>query len=192
MAPAFPEVYRAHFPFVWRALARLGVREPDLMDVTQNVFVIVYRQLAGFEGRSKLTTWLFSICRRVAKDYLRSAPIRREVLVDVRSLVSLPSSSAQSPLRRLGSEELGRTLEVILDRLPQKLRVVFVLFELEEMSGEEIAQLLEVPVGTVRSRLRLAREAFHREVELLVAVDARGQTGESGPWGVLGMVGHDG
>src|SRR5271166_6140959 len=77
-APTFPEVYRTHFPFVWRTLGRLGVRDADLLDVTQNVFLVVHRQLAGFEGRSKLTTWLFSICRRVARDYLRSAPIRRE------------------------------------------------------------------------------------------------------------------
>src|SRR5579859_7843587 len=82
----FQQVYALHFRFVWRALARQGVRESDLMDVTQNVFIIVHRQLAGFEGRAQLTTWLFSICRLVAKDYLRSAPIRREVVVDVREL----------------------------------------------------------------------------------------------------------
>jgi RNA polymerase sigma-70 factor (ECF subfamily) len=186
-APTFPEVYRTHFPFVWRTLGRLGVREADLLDVTQNVFLVVHRQLAGFEGRSKLTTWLFSICRRVARDYLRSAPIRREVLVDVRNLLSLPAASTDSPLRRLDSDELSRMLEAILDRLPEKLRVVFVLFEMEEMSGEDIAHLLEVPVGTVRSRLRLAREAFRREVELLGGVDASSQVEEKGTLGVLGM-----
>lgn len=186
-APTFPEVYRTHFPFVWRTLGRLGVREADLLDVTQNVFLVVHRQLAGFEGRSKLTTWLFSICRRVARDYLRSAPIRREVLVDVRNLLSLPAASTDSPLRRLDSDELGRMLEAILDRLPEKLRVVFVLFEMEEMSGEDIAHLLEIPVGTVRSRLRLAREAFRREVELLGGVDASSQVEEKGTLGVLGM-----
>src|SRR5579864_5836672 len=80
---SFQEIYRAHFPMVWRALGRLGVREADLMDVTQNVFIIVHRQLGAFEGRSELRTWIFSICRHVAKDYVRSAPIRREVVVDV-------------------------------------------------------------------------------------------------------------
>jgi RNA polymerase sigma-70 factor (ECF subfamily) len=166
----FPEVYRAHFRFVWRTLGRLGVREADLLDLTQNVFIVVHRQLAGFEGRSELTTWLFSICRLVVKDYLRSAPIRREVLVDVGEL-SKRVGASESPLRRLDSDDLGRTLEAILDRLPEKLRTAFVLFELDEMSGEDIAQLLEVPVGTVRSRLRLAREAFQREVKLLGAGD---------------------
>jgi RNA polymerase sigma-70 factor (ECF subfamily) len=184
--PTFPEVYRTHFRFVWRTLSRLGVREADRMDVTQNVFIIVHRQLAGFEGRSELTTWLFSICRLVVKDYLRSAPIRLEVLVDVRNL-STRVGSTDSPLRRLDSEELGRLLEAILDKLPEKLRVVFVLFELDEMSGDDIARLLEVPVGTVRSRLRLARAAFQREVKLLGGVYADSPLGQDGTSGVFGM-----
>ena len=189
--PTFKEVYRTHFRFVRRSLDRLGVREADLMDVTQNVFVIVHRQLPGFEGRSKLTTWLFSICRLVAKDYLRSAPIRHEVLVDIRD-VSLRTATTDCPLRRLDSDDLGRMLEVILDRLPEKLRIVFVLFELDEMSGEDIAQLLEIPVGTVRSRLRLAREAFQREVKLLGGVDTGSPIGQRGTSAALGMVGRVG
>ena len=181
----FEEVYRTHFQFVRRLLDWLGVREADLMDVTQNVFVVVHRQLPGFEGRSKLTTWLFSICRLVAKDYLRSARIRREILVDVRDL-SARAATTDSPLQHLDSNDLGRMLEVILDRLPEKLRVVFVLFELKGTSGEDIAQFLEVPVGTVRSRLRLAREAFQREAKLLGGVDTGipiGKRGTSECWG---------
>ncbi len=183
-ALTFPKVYRAHFRFVWRTLGRLGVREADQMDVTQNVFIIVHRQLPGFEGRSKVTTWLFSICRLVVRDYLRSAPVRLEVLVDARNLPQL--ASTESPLQRLDSEELARLLETILDRLPEKLCIVFVLFELDEMSGEDIARLLDVPVGTVRSRLRLARAAFQREVTLLGAADAGGPTALDGPSVALG------
>ena len=168
----FQEVYRAHFRRVWRTLGRLGVREADLMDVSQNVFIVVHRRLSTFEGRAELTTWLFSICRLVAKDYLRSAPIRREVVVDVHNLPQAPSAAesdaiGESPLARLNTEDLSDLLESILSKLPEKLRVVFVMFELEELSGEEIAVLLDVPVGTVRSRLRLARVAFQREVKEL-------------------------
>lgn len=168
---AFQEVYRAHFRLVWRTLGRLGVREVDLMDVTQNVFLVVHRQLAGFEGRAELSTWLFSICRLIAKDYLRSAPIRREVVVDVRELARR-ESPRESPLQRLDTRELSQLLEAILGKMPEKLRLVFVMFELEEMSGEEIARLMDVPVGTVRSRLRLARAAFQREVKLLGEITA--------------------
>jgi RNA polymerase sigma-70 factor (ECF subfamily) len=165
---SFEEVYRAHFRWVWRTLGRLGVREADLMDVSQNVFIVVHRQLKGFEGRAELTTWLFSICRLVAKDYRRSAPICREVAVDVRQL-DRRGGAAESPLQRLDTRDLSQLLETILARMPEKLSLVFVMFELDEMSGEEIARLLDVPVGTVRSRLRLAREAFQREVKVLGA-----------------------
>jgi RNA polymerase sigma-70 factor (ECF subfamily) len=164
--PTFKDVYEAHFRLVWRTLGRLGVREPDLLDVTQNVFVVVHRQLAGFEGRAKLTTWLISICRLVAKDYLRSAPIRREVVVDVRELARRAGPDG-GPFDRMGAQDLSHILDAILAHMPEKLRVVFVMFELEELSGDEIARLLDLPVGTVRSRLRLARAAFQREVRLL-------------------------
>src|SRR5512140_2597202 len=72
------EVYDAHFQFVWRSLRRLGVHEADVGDVTQEVFLIVHRKLAEFEGRSKMTTWLFAICANVARDY-RRAGARREL-----------------------------------------------------------------------------------------------------------------
>ena len=155
-------------------------------DRIQPRFEEVYR----IEGRSKLTTWLISICRLVVKDYLRSAPIRREILADIRDL-SLRAATTDGPLRRLDSDDLGRMLAVVLDRL-EKLRVVFVLFELNEMSGEDIARLLEVPLGTVRSRLRLAREAFQREVMLLGGVEAGTpieQRSASGASGIAGRVG---
>ena len=129
------------------------------MDMTQNVFVVVHRQLSGFEGRSGLTTWLFSICRFVAKDYLRSAHIRRELILDVGD-IARRGSVGDGMLQRLGAQELSHLLTSALRRMPEKLRVVFVMFEIDELSGEEIARLLNIPVGTVRSRLRLAREAL--------------------------------
>jgi RNA polymerase sigma-70 factor, ECF subfamily len=155
-----------YFGFVWRTLGTMRVREADLLDVAQNVFVIVHRQLPGFEGRSELTTWLYAICKRVARDYLRSAPIRREVLGDV------PEAGQHGALRedavhRLDSQEASQLLASILVQIPEKLREVFVLFELDERSGDEIARLLDIPEGTVRSRLRLARAAFQRHVSLL-------------------------
>src|SRR5580658_3703916 len=161
----FRQVYDTHFRFAWRALRRLGVREADLMDMTQNVFVVVHRKLSGFEGRSDLTTWLFGICRRVAIDYRRSARIRREVPADERQIASL--SGSEPPSDASDKAHLAAVAEALLDRLPEKLRVVFVLFELEEMSGDAIAALLDIPVGTVRSRLRLAREGFQREAARL-------------------------
>jgi RNA polymerase sigma-70 factor (ECF subfamily) len=151
----------------------MRVRDADLLDLTQNVFVIVHRQLPGFEGRSELTTWLYAICRRVARDYLRSAPVRREVLVDVRE-IGQRGAVREGTVHRLDSRELSQLLESILSKIPEKLREVFVMFEVDELSGDEIARLLDIPVGTVRSRLRLARVAFQRHVRFLREPEVEG------------------
>jgi RNA polymerase sigma-70 factor (ECF subfamily) len=139
------------------------------MDLTQKVFLVVNQKLAGFEGRSQLATWLFGICQRVASDYRRSALIRCEVVTDASEL-DLRADEDESLVEKSESRRRAEVAEAILSRLPEPQRVVFVLFELEEMSGDDIAGLLEVPVGTVRSRLRLARETFRREVRRLAAV----------------------
>src|SRR5215470_15027470 len=69
----FEETYRAHFAFVWRSLRRLGIREEDASDAAQEVFIVVHRKLPEFAGRSKLTTWLYGVCFRVASERRRAA-----------------------------------------------------------------------------------------------------------------------
>lgn len=166
--PDFRAIYDAHFDFVWRSLRRLGVREPDALDLTQKVFLTAHVKLPEFEGRSQISTWLFGIAQRVASDYRRSALIRREISTDHAELDAVPSSPAEFSA---DSEERqrARAAEAILNTLPEAQRTVFVLFELEEMSGQDIAALLDVSLGTVKSRLRLARDTFRREVKRLAA-----------------------
>jgi RNA polymerase sigma-70 factor (ECF subfamily) len=165
---SFRDVYLAHFDFVWGALRRLGVRDQDAQDLTQKVFIVVYLKLPGFENRSSLRTWLFRVCLNAASDYRRSAPIRREVTTEP-SEIDFLSGFQDDVHEESESRRRVATAETILDKLPEAQRLVFVLFELEEMSGGEIAELLGISVGTVRSRLRLARELFTREVKRLSA-----------------------
>ncbi len=157
----FEEIYRAHYDFVWRTLRRMGVSERDVMDAGQKVFIIAHRRLELFDGRSTLKTWLCGIALRVASDYRRSAVTQREILV-----AETPAGASAEPeqLRRLEARERLVLLDAVLSELPVEQRTVFVLFELEELPGDEIAELLAVPEGTVRSRLRLARRAFSRIV----------------------------
>jgi len=147
-------------------LRRLSVAEKDVMDAAQNVFLIVHRRLPEFEGRSNIRTWLREITRRVASDYRRSAPVRREVHTETAELDFRPAttSSSEENVARKEKITLARS---ILEKIPEAQRTVFMMFELEQMSGAEIAEELNVPLGTVRSRLRLAREAFQNEVALL-------------------------
>lgn len=157
----FEEIYRAHYDFVWRTLRRMGVGERDVMDAAQKVFIVAHRRLHTFDGRSALKTWLCGIALRVASDYRRSAVARHEVLV---AETPPETSSEADQHRRLETQERLAFLDTVLAELPVEQRTVFVLFELEEVSGEAIAELLAVPEGTVRSRLRLARRAFSRIV----------------------------
>lgn len=173
--PDFRAVYEAHFNFVWCALRRLGVREADVLDQAQKVFLTAHFKLAEFEGRSQITTWLFGICQRVASDYRRSALFRREITTDTSEMDSYGGSQQEDLSHGVESRQRAQLAEAILNKLPEPQRVVFVLFELEERSGQDIAQLLGISVGTVRSRLRLAREAFSREVKRLSAARGGGR-----------------
>jgi len=167
----FHAIYEAHFQFVWRSLRRLGVREADVPDAVQDVFIVVHRKLPQFEGRSKVTTWLFGISLRVARDRQKLAFTRRQVDDEdaVSSCVDTSADIAADLERKQGLQ----LLEAILDGMPIEQRAVFTLFELEGMTGDAIAELLEVPLGTVYSRLRLAREVFQRSVARLQAREGK-------------------
>lgn len=188
----FKEVYDEHFRFVWRSLRRLGVRESDVPDAVQDVFLVVHRRLAEFEGRSKVSTWLFGICFRVAGDRRKLAHVRRrsdgdEPLLDCADERVDVAAEAE---RRQGLA----MLEAILDEMPLEQRAVFTLFELEGMSGEDIAETLEIPLGTAYSRLRIARDAFRRAVTRLNAKDQfrlKGAAGADPRAALKGVAGAD-
>ena len=157
----FKEIYDAHGPFVWRSLRRLGVQEADLPDAAQEVFLVVFRKLPEFEGRAKITTWLFRISLRVASDRRKKAHLRREVLDDRIQEQQTSSADPSAASERLDDLAL---FDLALESMELKHRAVFTLFELEGERCEDIAQILEIPLGTVYSRLRTAREAFRKAV----------------------------
>lgn len=161
-ADAFSAIYDAYFPFLWRSARRLGVSETSIEDVLQDVFVIVHRHLHDFEGRSTMRTWIYGILLRVVRDHRRtmrrkrlSASCRRDEEV----LHSLPAPGI-SPHDAVVALDAIRVLHHLLDALDDERREVFVLAELDELSGQEIAKILGIPIGTVYSRLRVARRAF--------------------------------
>jgi len=157
---SFEAVYRAHFAMVWRVLRRFGVPNRDVPDAAQDVFVVVHRKLAEFDGRSRISTWLYAICLRVASDRRRSAPSRHEVASDEPGAGRV-SGATTEPWE---ITERRALLQAALDAMPLEQRTVFALFELEGMTGDEIADVVEAPLATVHSRLRLSRETFRRVV----------------------------
>jgi RNA polymerase sigma-70 factor, ECF subfamily len=157
--PEFEDVYERWFDFVWRTARRLGVPEAALDDVVQEVFVVVHRQLGGFEGRASLKTWLFGITRRVVGDH-RRAQRRRPAHEPLRE--GQLRVAERDPAERAESAQAAELVHRLLDGMDDAKREVFVLVELEQMTAPEVAEALGVKLNTVYSRLRLARRDFER------------------------------
>jgi len=158
----FTAVYDEHFAFVWRSLRRLGVPERALDDGAQDVFIVVHRRLAEFEGRSSLKSWLFGIARRVAHDHRRRIG-RKERTEELHESTADPRGA--TPAADAERAEAVRALHEILASLDDDKREVFVLAELEQMTAPEIADAIGANLNTVYSRLRAARLAFDAAVQ---------------------------
>jgi RNA polymerase sigma-70 factor, ECF subfamily len=160
-AADFRRIYQAEAAFVWNRLRRLGVAERDLADKVHDVFLIAYQRLASYDASRPIRPWLAGITVRVALDHHQLARHRREVprgAVEALDRRPSPESAAvESEARRL--------VHAALDELPEDQRVVFVLKELEGFSMPEIATMLEAPLNTLYSRLRLGRERFCSAVQ---------------------------
>ncbi|AKU95074.1 RNA polymerase sigma factor RpoE [Labilithrix luteola] len=156
-----------YYDFVWRSLRRLGVSPPETDDATQQVFLILSHKLSAVREGSE-RSYIFSIVMRVASKARRAKATtsKREV---PESDAPEPPSTAATAEASLGRAQARVMLDEILAGLSEERRVVFVLFELEELTKPEIANLLEIPVGTVSSRLRRAREDFEAAVARLHA-----------------------
>lgn len=157
------EVYRRHGDFVWHTLQRLGAADADLEDLFQEVFVVVHRQWPAFEGRSQVTTWLFSITERVLSTWRRRAWRRREAPTDAPP----EQSTAGAQDDRFAEMEARAALTAVLDAMSPEHRIVFVMAVVEELPQPEIAHQLGIPLGTVYSRLHAARADFEQRVARL-------------------------
>jgi RNA polymerase sigma-70 factor (ECF subfamily) len=156
----FPEIFEQQAQFLWRTLMNLGVPRHDAQDLCQEVMLTVHRRLPDFDGRS-LRGWLYGICVRMASDYRRSARVRREVPTE-----PLPerAEDAEQLDKLHQARELRRTLAA-LDALDEGKRAAFVLYEVEELTLAEVSEALEVPLQTVYSRIKSARDALRSKLE---------------------------
>lgn len=149
-------VYEAHFEYVWNNLRRLGVEASDLEDAVHDVFVVAHRRRHEFRRTSSMRTWLFGIARRVARDHRRRHFRHRRRLDAVRN--ATPTSRSREPPQEQAASSV--LLRRFLDSLDEGKRSVFILSELEQMTGREVAEALRINPNTAASRLRAARQAF--------------------------------
>jgi RNA polymerase sigma-70 factor (ECF subfamily) len=162
-APTFKSIYEEHARFVWLTLQRVGVQREDLGDLAHDVFVVVHRRLHTYDRKSRVTTWLFGICLRVAANYRR----RRRRLPSEASIRARASddATAQVPAdEMLARRQESASAERVLAKLTPEKRAVFVMFEIENLSCQEIAELMGIPIGTVYSRLHAARTQIQQIV----------------------------
>jgi RNA polymerase sigma-70 factor (ECF subfamily) len=151
--PPFPEVFRTYSSFVWRVLLRLGVAEADIDDVAQEVFLGIHRNLSRFEGRCSLRTWVYGICHRRAVDYRRRASVRPELYSDDPPDQGVAADQEQDFALAQARQQLAR----VLDSLDEEKRTVFVLFDIEGVPMDEVAEIVGCPLQTAYSRLYAAR-----------------------------------
>lgn len=161
---AWRALHRQYFPIATAFLRRLGVRETDLEDAAQEVFVQVFRYLPRFRGQAEFRTWLYQLCitqrRRMRRSYFV-----RDLLESV-FLQKHPATLVSGPGF---SEELAqRRLDAALAKLPEAERVVFVLYEMQNLSGPEIGAIVGAKPATVWRRLHYARRSLQEALGLRV------------------------
>ena len=150
------------------------VKDPsEAQDVAQEAFIKAYRALGNFRGDSAFYTWLYRIAINTAKNYLVSRSRRNsDYQVDIQDAEVFENApqlqGMETPERHLLNQEIIDTIQEAIDKLPEDMRTAIMLREFEGMSYEEIAETMECPVGTVRSRIFRAREAIDNKLNPLL------------------------
>lgn len=175
-AEAFGEIVDAYQQRLFGFVRRMAGAE-DVDDVVQEVFVRAYQALDRFDGRSSLSTWLFRIAYNLCIDRKRQSDrTRTEFRLDDTPPGEEPFElldTRWNPERIVLQSELHEAVERAIRTLSDKLRAVLLLHDREDMDYEQIAGALKIPVGTVKSRLFLARAHIQREVRSYLSEDQR-------------------
>jgi RNA polymerase sigma-70 factor (ECF subfamily) len=153
-----------HYAFIWRLLARLGLRADDVDDACQQVFMVLLtrERLAIKPGSER--SFLFGVAVRVAREHRRrNKKTESQTDVDFDTMAH-PGLDAEALTDQQRAREL---LDRLVQSIPEELRMIFILFEIEGLPAVEVAALLDIPAGTVASRLRRARQHFREAVKQL-------------------------
>jgi len=160
---SFERIYDEWFDHVSRWVAALGASEADREDLVQDVFIVAYRRLSSFDG-GNLAGWLYQIARRKVRDYRSLAWVKHFFAASRQPLVDSTLQTLTGPLDHLETSEKAALLQELLTTLNHEQRAAFVLFEIEGLSGDDIARLQAVPINTVWARIYKARKKLHEAV----------------------------
>ncbi|WP_347986830.1 RNA polymerase sigma factor RpoE [Methylomonas sp. AM2-LC] len=150
------------------------VKDPhEAQDVAQDTFIKAYRALADFRGESAFYTWLYRIAINTAKNYLLSRTRRHsEFELEMQDAEQVENAlqlkDMHTPEDQLMNEQIVEVIKLAIENLPEEMRIAITLREFEGMSYEEIAEAMDCPIGTVRSRIFRAREAIDEKLQPLL------------------------
>ena len=160
---SFRSIYNEHSSFVWRSVSRRGVPAASVEDVVQDVFLAVYQNLQSFSGEAPLRHWIAGIVRNVVCLFFRRRENRTyTVAIDERT-DAFPDN--ETPAERFDRKSSLELLGKLLTQMTDRQREAFWLYEVEEMPGSEVAEVLGVSENTVRMRVRAARRQLDTGVE---------------------------
>jgi len=152
--PTIAELFASHVRFVWRVVATHGVREADIEDATQEVFLVAHRRMQDWNpAHASARTWLYAISIRVAANHRKRVHHTREASADGEQHVS----SAPAPEQAVDRDRFLARVERAIAELDTSKRQVFWLFEIEELPMKEVARLVNCPLQTAYARLYAAR-----------------------------------
>lgn len=159
----FKQLVRVHHQRLYRFVVKHIGWSTDAEDLTQQAFVEAAQSYASFKGESELSTWLYGIAMNLVRNYLSRSPHRRYTFEGEDVLAETRCANA-TPFDQLAHSETVRALEHALSELAPEMRDVLLLVGLDELSYEDAAVMLSIPIGTVRSRVSRARSALRKRM----------------------------
>lgn len=170
---AFNLLVKKYQQKVMNLVSRYVKNQADVADVTQETFIKAYRALANFRGESQFYTWLYRIAVNTAKNHLMAGsrkPPGSDIEVEEAEFYDSGEALREnaSPEKLLLTNEIRELIFKTIDQLPEELRIAIHLRELDGLSYEEIANVMDCPVGTVRSRIFRARDAVDKKIKPLL------------------------
>lgn len=168
---AFGVLVGRHQNRLYNSMLRMLGSPEDALDAVQEAFVIAFQKLESFRGDSKFYSWLFRIGYNAAISAKRKERLKTQSVDAAREKMGLePSDShpSQAPSHALEAAERQKLVQQALRELPDEYRTVLILKEMENLSYEEIAELANIPIGTVRSRLHRGRSELREKLRVLL------------------------
>jgi RNA polymerase sigma-70 factor, ECF subfamily len=177
---AWESIVRQHWRKVFNIAYKFVGRHDEAEDLTQDVFLKIFKSLNTFDRRANFQTWLISVSRNLCIDHYRSVRKERETInrdVDPGDLA--PASATASPYAEIELRDRVKLLRAALDKLAPTLRTAVMMRDIQEMSYQEIADKLSLPEGTVKSRINRGRTELARQIQILRSQQdaVRGVTG---------------